>query len=417
METLKEIQQGGGGSRKGMLVTAAVVLAGGLLGLGAMFSDADEDAALDGRTLQTGTVSRGTLVQDVRAPGNLVPNQRRWLAARINARVLERVLEPGAEVEADSIIVRLASPALVQAYKQAQLALKVAETQLAALREQQKTAIAELEASVSLLEIEKQQAIADQQAKQGLRENRIIPEFQYTEAVLRREKLTRQLDIERFRLRQLPDLQASLLQVEQAKVEQQQLSVALLAEQVDRLNVRAGMRGILQSLAVEVGQQVAQGTELARVASQDNLKAQLRVQESQVKEIRVGQTVTVDTRRSRIAGVVSRIDPAVNNGTVTVDVSLPGPLPGEARPDLRVEGIVEIARRDGILIIDKPANWRPGTDYLYKLDGEHSAVRQPASFGLSAVSRVQLLGDFNAGDQIILSDLSAVSQQPVLAIE
>ena len=415
METLKEIQQGGTGSRRWWWLAATLTVTGGLLGLG--LSGSDEVAALDGKALQLGTVSRGTLVQDVRAPGNLVPNQRRWLAARINARVLERVLEPGAEVEADSIIVRLASPALVQEHKQAQLALNVAETQLVALREQQKTAIAELEANVSLLEIEKQQAIADQQAKLVLRENRIIPEFQYTEAVLRREKLIRELDIARFRLRQLPDLQTSLLQVEQARVEQQQLSVALLAEQVDKLDVRAGMRGILQSLAVEVGQQVAQGAELARVASQDNLKAQLRVQESQVKEIRVGQPVVVDTRRSRIEGVVSRIDPAVNNGTVTVDVRLPGPLPGEARPDLRVEGTVEIARRDNILFIDKPANWRPETDYLYKLEGDSGAVRQPVAYGLSAVSRVQLLGDFDVGDQIILSDLSAVSQHDVLPIK
>lgn len=403
--------------RLAVVVTVPVLLLAGWYG-----TASDQGGkTVEADRLQIATVTRGALVKDVRAPGNLVSNERMWLSARINARVKKRLLEPGAAVDPDSIIVTLDAPGLVQEYKQAQLALKVAEAQLDALKEQQQTRLAEQQADVSLLAIEKKQAIEDLQAKSTLRTNKIIPEFQYTDSVLRREKLTRELEIEQFKLAQLPRLQSSLLRVELAKVEQQQLAVALLAEQVDRLNVRAGMTGILQSLSVEEGQQVAMGSELARVASQDNLKAQLRVQESQIKEIRIGQTVLVDTRRSKLSGTVSRIDPAVVNGTVTVDVRLPSELPEEARPDLRVEGIVEIERLDDVLMVNKPANWsasksNSGSAYLFKLEGESLAVKTPVQFGLSSVSSVQLLDGLAAGEKVILSDLTPFAQHQQLHI-
>ena len=317
----------------------------------------------------------------------------------------------------DSIIVELESPALVQDYKQAKIALKVARAQLDALKQQQQTAMQELEATVSLLAIEKEQAIADMEAKKILRIATIIPEYQFNESVLRKEKLTRQLAIESFKFQRLPDLQASLLRVEQARVEQQQLTTELLAGQVELLNVRAEIPGILQSLSVEQGQQVAQGTELARVASQDNLKAQLRVQESQVKDIVIGQKVTIDTRRSKIAGIVTRIDPSVINGTVTVDVSLPGKLPLEARPDLRVEGIVEIARLDNVLMVDKPANWQnTSSAYLYKLDGDSLAIKTAVTFGLNSISSVQIVSGLAVSERVILSDLSGLKQHQQLQI-
>ncbi|WP_168204160.1 efflux RND transporter periplasmic adaptor subunit [Aliikangiella coralliicola] len=364
-------------------------------------------ATIDAKNIYIGQVKYGELIRDVRAPGNLVPNEKQWLSARTNARVVKRILLPGAQVDPNNVILVLESPDLVQQHKRAQLDLKVARAQLHALVEQQKTALQEQKASVKLLEIEKKQAIQDLSAKQKLHAEKVIPDYQYEEAVLRREQLTRQLEIEQFRLQRLPALQESLLNVEEARIAQLELQVELLTDQVDSLQVKAGMGGILQSVSVEVGQQVTMGTQLAEVASQKNLKAELRIQEGQVKDIQIGQSVIIDTRRSKIQGSVSRIDPAVVNGTVTVDVILPAQLPTEARPDLRVEGRVEIERLENVLLVDKPANWRQSSNaFLFKLEDETVAVKTPVTFGASSVSSVQLLTGINAGEKVILSDLS-----------
>jgi HlyD family secretion protein len=415
MQTVLEVQYDRYSNRK-KFITAAIAIAILLL-LYLLFFSAADQAELEAENINIGTVKKGSLIQDIRAPGNLVPNQKQWISARANAKVEQRLLEPGAKVNKDSIILTLDSPELIRAFKQAKIELKVVLSQLHALSEQQRTAMREQQARVSILEIEKQQATQDRKAKQKLRDIKIIPDFQYNEAVLRQKRLTLELEIESFKLTQLPQLQTSLLKVEQAKLEQQQLQVTLFSEQVERLNVRAGMQGILQSISVEQGQQVSIGAELARVASQDNLKAQLRVQESQVKDIAIGQTVIIDTRRSKITGRISRIDPAVIAGTVTVDVKLPRTLPAEARPDLRVEGIVEIQRLDNILIVDKPANWKNSKNsYLYKFDGDALAIKTYVSFGISSVSSVQLLKGVKEGEKIILSDLSNYSQIDRIAI-
>jgi len=372
---------------------------------------------LDVNDLHIGTVKSGTLVQDIRAPGNLVAKNRQWLSAQSSAKVSKRLLEPGAKVSPDSIIMQLSSPDLIQEYKREQIQFEVVNAQLAALKEVQTTEQQKLKADVSLLEIEKQQAIEDALAKKKLHLTKIIPDYQYKEALLREQKLTLELEIARFELAQLPRLQASLLKVEQAKVEQQNLQVSLLHEQVERLNVRAGMHGILQSIAVEEGQEVSKGMELARVAQQSNLKAELRVQESQAKDIKIGQTVIIDTRRSKISGLVSRIDPAVFNGTVTIDIDLPDPLPPEARPDLRVNGTIEIQRLENVLLLDKPSNWQASSiTYLYKLTSDDLAVKTKISLGASSTVAIQLLAGLTEGEQVILSDLADFTEHEQLII-
>lgn len=251
-----------------LYVVVITILIFASLAVANAISDKDVTSVLS-KDIITGTVTLGTLVQDVRAPGNLVSNNRQWLSAQVSAKVIKRVLEPGAAVTPDSIILTLASPDLVQNYKQALLSYKVAQAQLEALIEVQATQIQQQKANVSLLEVEKQQAIEDAVAKKQLRVIKIISVYQYNEAVLREKKLTLQLRIAQFELAQLPKLQTSLLKVEHAKVEQQQLQVDLLTEQVALLNVRAGMYGILQSIAVEAGQEISKGAELARVADQE----------------------------------------------------------------------------------------------------------------------------------------------------
>jgi len=375
------------------------------------------DANISADGLNIATVKSGNLIKDVRAPGNLIAKNRQWLSARVSAKVIKRVLEPGAIVTPDSIILQLSSPELTQEYKRVKIDFKVAQAQLEALQEVQLTEMQKKQADVKLLEIEKQQAIEDASAKKQLRVTKIIPLYQYSEAVLREKQLTLQLEIAQFELQQLPRLQASLLKVEQARVEQQLLQVTLLSEQVALLKVRAQMHGILQSISVEEGQEISQGTELARVADQKSLKAELRVQESQAKDIKIGQLVEIDTRRSKISGVVSRIDPAVVNGTVTIDVDLPKELPSEVRPDLRVNGIIEIQRLENILLLDKPASWQETqTAYLFKLTSDFQAIKTRVDIGASSARSVQLLAGLKKGEQVILSDTSHLLQHQEITI-
>ncbi len=374
-------------------------------------------ATISAQGLAIATVTSGVLIQDVRAPGNLVAINRKWLSSRISAKVIKRLLEPGAIVGPDSIIMQLSSPELTQEYERVKIEYKIVQAQLDALKELQITERQKTQANVKLLAIEKQQAIEDAEAKRQLRVTKIIPLYQYSEAILREKKLTLQLEIAQFELQQLPRLQASLLKVEQAKLEQQLLRVSLLEQQVSKLAVRAQMHGILQSISVQEGQEISQGTELARVADQKSLKAELRVQESQAKDIAIGQVVEIDTRRSKINGIVSRIDPAVINGTVTVDVELAQHLPSEARPDLRVNGTVEIKRLENVLLIDKPSHWQASSSaYLFKLTGDAKAVRTKVALGASSATSIQLLSGLTQGEQVIVSDTSRLQQYPLLTL-
>jgi len=395
-------------AKKIILILVGIISA--LLIINNAFSSVQEADEVLLSELTIGTVTSGNLVKDVRAPGNLVAINRQWLSAKTGAKVLKRLLEPGAAVTPDSIILKLSSPDLQQAFKRAQLQFEVVQAQLDSLQEIQITEQHKQNAVVSLLEIEKQQAIEDAQAKKQLRVKKIIPTYKYSEAILREKQLTLQLKIAKFELQQLPRLQASLLKVEQAKVAQQKLQVSLLSEQVELLNVRAGMHGILQSIAVEEGQEVNKGSELARIADQKSLKAELRVQESQAKDIQLGQTVLIDTRRSKITGVVSRIDPAVFNGTVTVDVELPTNLPSEVRPDLRINGVIEITRLHDVLLLNKPSNWQETTStHFFKLQADNRAIKTHVSLGTSSTYAIELIAGLNEGDQVILSDTSELN--------
>jgi HlyD family secretion protein len=418
MKTILESQNSDSRSIKSYVIIVLVIVTSfSLLVKYFWTSEGDNPASIELDGLVISSVELGNLVQDVRAPGNLVSKHKQWLSARMGAKVIKRELEPGAIVTPNSIILRLSSPELMQEFKRVKIDYKVAQAQLEALKETQITAVQKKQADVKLLEIEKQQAVEDALVKKRLRLNKIIPKYQYSEAILREKKLTLELEIGLFELQQLPRLQASLLNVEHAKVEQQLLQVTLLSEQVDMLNVRAQIHGVLQSISVEVGQEVTKGTALARVADQYNLKAELRVQESQAKDIQLGQTVEIDTRRSKVTGVVARIDPAVVNGTVTIDVDLTSDLPNEARPDLRVNGIVEIKRLEKVLILDKPSQWQNGTiAYLFKLTNEYQATRTKVSIGATSTNSIQLLSGFTPGEQVILSDTSHLEQYPVITL-
>lgn len=415
MQTLHESKPKGS-SKKWLAICASLVLLLSALAFG-FFKPSNADASISMDDVNITTVKRGNLVKDVRAPGNLVAKNRQWLSARVSAKVIKRVLELGAAVTPDSVILKLSSPELLQEFKRAQIEFKVVNAQLNALKETQLTEMQQKKADVDLLAIEKEQALEDVNAKKQLRDQKIIPQYQYNEAVLKEKQLSLQHKIATHELGQLPSLQASLLKVEQARVEQQQLQVDLLQEQVSLLEIRAGIHGILQSISVEEGQEISQGMELARVADQNSLKAELRVQESQAKDIEIGQSVEIDTRRSKFEGIVSRIDPAVVNGTVTVDIELPNELPTEARPDLRVNGTIEIQRLNNVLLIDKPAHWQnTKTAYLYKLTDNATAIRTQVAIGNTSSTSIQLTDGLVQGDRVILSNLDHLDAHDILIV-
>jgi HlyD family secretion protein len=394
-------------------VGLGILVLGGLL----FFLVPDDTTSLEKSALHTGEVKRGPLVREIRAPGRFAPNSETWLTARVDARVKTKHLEPGARVEPDSLILELSAPELTQEYQTALLDVKVAEARVEATRAQQHNVMQQQKADLELIEIERDLAIAEASAQETLAIKRIITDFEYQASLLRVQRLKTQLRINQQQLLDLPNLQRSLLRVEQAQLEQVQLRAGLLADQVDSLFVRAGVQGVLQNVPLEEGQRVITGAELARVSNQEDLKAELNVQEAQAKDLRLGQLVIIDTRRSKVRGRIARIDPGVSNGTVLVDVQFDGPLPEEARPELRVDGVIEIERLDDVLFISKPRMWRPTPSAeLYRLEGDSIARKTNVTYGIHSVANVQLLAGLEEGDVIILSDVSAMNNAPQINI-
>lgn len=409
METLLKIKADKEGKSKKYIAFLILAIVSSSALFYALSSSSTGIPELNTDSVNIGVVTRGSIVRDVRAPGRLIPNIERLIVANFDATVVKKLLEPGAEVTEDSVIVQLGTLELIHQFRKAQIELQVAQAELNAGQEQAMTDLFEQQASVASAKAEKKQAILLAEARKKLYEINIIPQYQYRETQLEAKQAGRQLEIEQQKLKSLPKLQKSVFNVDEAKLALAKLELSLLEERVSSLTLKAGLAGILQELYVEEGQQVSQGTAIARVAGQNDLKARLNVQESQMKDIAIGQKVTIDTRITKLQGEVLRIDPAVTEGTVTVDVRITSELPKEARPDLRIDGTIEIERLDNVVYIAKPAKWRPNTQaYLFKLKDNDIAVKTKAIYGLSSASSVQLTKGFEPGDRVILSDMSTL---------
>src|SRR6185295_14802836 len=259
------------------------------------------------------------------------------------------------------------------------------------------------------IESQAQEAKLQAEANQQLAKDGLIPDLTLRLSRLRADQLTKQAAIELERLAKSSQSAAAQLQAQKARLEQAQALVDLRQRQVDGLKVRAGISGILQELPVQVGQQVSPGTNLARVARPDQLKAELRIPETQAKDVQRGQAASIDTRNGIVAGTVARVAPSVQEGTVTVDVALTGPLPKGARPDLSVDGTVEIERLPDVLFVGRPAYGQANSKVeMFKLvEGGKAAVKVPVQLGRSSVNTIELLSGLSVGDQVILSDMSA----------
>jgi HlyD family secretion protein len=322
---------------------------------------------------------------------------------------VERIIvRPGTEVAPGTVILELSNPALEQELNDAQLKVKSSEASLANLRVQLENSHLQQEASMAIIEADYKKASLQAEINAQLAEKQLVSKLTLQQSQLDKDLLESRLNNARQQLKKDSESIEARLLVQQSDLDQIRAVMRLKQRQFDELRVRAGLDGVLQLVPVEVGQQVAPGTNLARVANPSKLKAELKIAETQAKDIQIGQPVSIDTRNGLVDGKVARIDPSVQNGTVTVDVTLDGALPKGARPDLTVDGTIELERLTDVLFVGRPAlGQEQSTVGVFKLDPDGTASRTQAKIGRMSVDKVELLSGLNAGDQVVLSDMSA----------
>lgn len=354
------------------------------------------------------TVKRGPMVRQVRGLGTLVPEEIRWIPAATDGRVERIVVYPGTPVTPDTVILELVNPNQSQALLEAEQQLNGAEAQYKNLQVTVANDLLAQEAGANAVTADYRQAKLQAEADGQLAKEGLVSSLTSRLSQVRSDNLGVREQIEQKRYTSMRDSAQSRLAVQQAEVNRLRALLALRRSQVSQLHVRAGIAGMLQQVPVDVGQQVGPGTNLARVADQRHLKAQLKIAETQAKDIVIGQTASVDTRNGMIPGHVSRIDPAVQNGTVTVDVALEGELPKGARPDLSVDGTIELERLDDILYVGRPTyGQEQSVISLFKLDEDGvTCTRTKVSIGKTSVNTVEVKAGLKQGDQVILSDMS-----------
>jgi HlyD family secretion protein len=358
-------------------------------------------------TVWIDTVKRGPMVRDVRGQGTLVPEDIRWIPATTQGRVERIRLRPGTTVDASSVILDLSNPQLEQELREAELKLGGSEASLANLKVQSQNEALAQEATTANIEADYKKALLQEEANEQLASKGIVADLVVKQSKLDAEQLSSRYAIAKKQLASYGESIQARLAVQQSEVEQAHAAVRLKRQQVDDLHVRAGFSGVLQLVTVDVGQQVAPGANLARVADPSRLKAELKIPETQAKDIQPGQTASIDTRNGVVAGKVVRMDPSVQNGTVTVDVVMTEPLPKGARPDLSVDGTIELERLRDVLFVGRPAFGQDQSAVgLFKLQPDGSASRVQVKLGATSVNVVEIRSGLNVGDQVILSDMS-----------
>jgi HlyD family secretion protein len=360
-------------------------------------------------TVVLDTVKRGEMVREVRGLGTLVPEDIRWIPALTEASVERRVLLPGTQVEPDSVILELSNPELLTLAQDADSQARAAEARYTELKVRLQSQLLDQKAVAARVAAEARQARLQADADAELAKNGLIAGLTLKLSQSAAEELEHRESIEQQRLAIAGEAIEAQMRVQQAEVEQRRAQARLRRSQVAALRVRAGISGVLQVVPVEVGQRVSPGTNLARVARPEKLKAEIRIPETQARDVVPGQKAVVDTRNGVVAGRVIRVDPAVQNGTVTVDIALVGELPKGARPDLTVDGTIELERLTDALYVGRPAMGQPqSTVGLFRVvKGTNEALRVRVSLGQASVSTIEIKEGLEVGDEVILSDTSA----------
>lgn len=366
--------------------------------------------SVDRSTVWTDMVKRGPLLRQVRGPGTLVPREDRirLIPAETEATVVRILVLPGAKVSPDTVIMDLVDPATQEALLDARLQLKAAQADYLNTKARLQSDLMTQKGGASTVNADQKQAELQAQTDKSLYDLGVISGLTYSASKGKADDLKTRNGIEGQRLTLNERAIETQLAVQQTKVDQAKALLALKQKDTAGLTVRAGISGVLVDLPHQVGEHVAPGTTLAKVVQPDQLKASLKIAETQARDISIGQPAEVDTHNGVIAGKVMRIDPAVVNGTVTVDVELAGALPQGARPDLSVDGTIDLERMGDVLFVGRPAFGNENsTIQLFKLtaDGKY-AVRAPVKVGRASVNSLQIIEGLSVGDVVILSDMS-----------
>jgi multidrug efflux pump subunit AcrA (membrane-fusion protein) len=355
--------------------------------------------SVDRGTVWVDTVERGLMVRQVRGPGTLVPEQIRWISAVTAGRVEKILLQPGAEVDSSTQLLTLSNPDVEVQTLEAQSQLTAAQAQLRLSQQ----------GMVATVQTQYRDAQRTVKNDEELAQKGLISEVELERARDQAEELKTRLAIEQQRLQVLSGSIDEQVRVQQAQVARLRDIVRFHRNRVASMNVVAGVSGVLAEMSLQEGQWVTAGTNLARIVQPGRLKAELRIPQTQARDVAIGQPALIDTRNDTIAGHVVRIDPAVQNGTVTVDVTLDDSLPEGARPDLSVDGTIEIERLEDVLYVGRPAYGQANSTVgLFKLvNGGKEAVRVNVRLGRSSVNTIEIQNGLQAGDAVILSDMSA----------
>ncbi|MGC4056145.1 MAG: HlyD family efflux transporter periplasmic adaptor subunit [Paludibaculum sp.] len=365
--------------------------------------------SVEGGTLWTDTVKRGPMIRQVRGLGTLVPEDTLLIPAINEGRVQKIILRPGALVHADTVILVLTNPELELAAEDLKWQVKAAEATMQDLRVKLETAKLDLRSAVARVESEFVQAKLKAERDDALGKEGLTPDLTIRLSRAAADEAGKRFEIDKKRLEISAAAAEAQIAAQQVGIEKLQAAYALKQHQVENLRVKAGFPGVLQQMAVEVGQQIPVGTILAKVVQPTHLKAEIKIPETQAKDIAIGQLAQVDTHNGVIQAKVSRIDPAAINGNVTVDLRLEGELPLGARPDLSVDGTVELERLSDVLYVMRPVFGQPNSVIgLFKVtpDGKE-ASRVQVRIGRVSVQTVEVLDGLKVGDRVVLSDMAA----------
>ena len=374
--------------------------------------------AVSGEGLWIDTVREGDILRELHGIGELVPDDdaSRWVSAEVEGRIDRKLLEPGAAVRSDTVLFQLSNPDIAQAAAGADLDLDAATAALSTLEATLQIELLALKSAVAAIESDRAQAALQARVDSTLASDGLLSANTAQISRVRLDALTARMTLEAERILATERSLTTRLASQRSEVESRRTFAALKHRDLSAMTVRAGMDGVLQDVPVEVGQRVTRNANLARVVDPNRLKARLRIPEAQTHELRLGQTVRVDTRNGVVPGRVSRIAPSAQNGTVAVDVDVTGALPEGARLDMTIDGTIEIDRLSGVRHLGRPASGQTAGDItLFKVDADGTrAQRVRVRVGVASANRVQILdGDLRAGDRVVLSDTSSWGQETV----
>ena len=394
--------------RTAMLIVVGLAAIGGItFGLTKLKPAAP---TLDRSTAVIDTVKRGQMLREVRGIGTLVPQLTRWVPAPADGRVEKILIQAGVEVRSETVIVELSNPQMEQQAMDAEFQVKAAQADEETLRVRLESENMTQQSAIASINAEYSQAKLQLDTDEVLAKQGLVPDILLKVSRVHVLDLANRLRVEQQRLGISGKSTKAQINAQESRLQQLRALAKLKRDQVEALKVRAGTNGVLQQVSVQVGQQVTPGFNIARVADPASLKAELKIAETQIKDVKLGQPVAVDTRNGIIQGQVLRIDPAAREGTFTVDVALTGPLPSSARPDLSVDGTIELERLSNVLYVDRPAFGQgQQTVGLFRLnpDGQE-AIRTQVTLGRSSVSTIEIVSGLREGDQVILSDTSSM---------